>query len=65
MRSRRNVLIFGAAVVVVLALTALTHQIVAPRDVIDEKNIIAEETYRLSDTHPRRSGRLWQGDQLG
>ncbi len=34
-----------------LALTALAHQIVTPRDVIDEKNIIAEENYRLSETH--------------
>ena len=52
MRSRRNLLIFGAAVVVVLALTALAHQIVIPRDVIDQNNIIAKENYRLTETHP-------------
>ncbi len=51
MRSRRNVLIFGAAVIVVLVLTTLARQIVAGRDVVDENNIIAQEDYRLNDTH--------------
>lgn len=51
MRSRRNVLIFASAVVIVLVLTALSRSIVAQHDFVDEQNVIAKDDYRLTGTH--------------